>query len=392
MNWILTIDWAGSRWLWASSTPPASTGASTFGGLSPPGWAWEAPAAGESAAPSDGVSVDLAWPGVATLEAAGHRLETAEVELSVLGPGDLWAAREVLLSGLLPGGEYGHPGEPVSVHRVPRPWEDSGLIPSASERVAEDTWPSVGGSEGRGYPIVVGTPGIYQRADGTADTCSGSPALPVGSDLLIIAAHRVASTSVSIYSPTDDSSETFSVGYTLDSAGQEVATVDLSAAAVITSDASYSYFTTWASGGLALEDGTPLQEAGDIIAWALRRSSLEVDAGALEAIRAPLAGFRLAGFSDEPVSPWEWLTSQILPLLPVSLPPLLLLSLPPLLLLSDTLHSPQPKAQPRPRPRKRRARTAARPRSSPPTATTSPRPSPTRSRIARAATPGARSP
>ena len=318
MIWVLTIDWAGTRWAWASGSLPDGAGASVVRRMEGPGWAWDAPQAGDPPAPPDGVSLELAWPEVAALEAEGHRLESAVAELAVLQTGDAWADRDVVYQGPIVGGEYGGPGEAVALQLRPAPWEDSGLLLQPSQQVGEDTW-AIDGSEGRGYPLVIGKPGVYQRSDGTSDTLSGAPCLPVGGDLLVVACHRVAATSLEVYSPTDDASETFAISYQFDDAGQQVAVVDLSAAATIFSDTSYSYYGIWEDGGLSLEDGTPLETAGEVIAWALRQSSLEVDAAALAAIQAPLAGFRLAGFIDAPCSPWDWLQREVLPLLPVAL-------------------------------------------------------------------------
>lgn len=312
----LLIEWAGARWIWMSVGQPPSGSDASFGGIFAfPGWALEA-----TLEPTgDGVAVDLAWAGVARLVAMGHRLITAKGELGWLEEGDTWEERRPLLLGSIQA-EYGGDGESVAVRLDPRPWEDSGELLSPSELVDDNTWPAAGAtSEGRGYPLVIGRPGEYQRIDGSTAYCSATPCLPVGSDKVIVAKTRVTTSSLTIYSEEDDDSEAFAVALQLDSEGQEVAVCDLSAAATITYSDSYTYWARWPDGGLALGTGETLEQAGDIVAWALRQSSLNVDAAALEAIRAPLAGFVLGGFLDASVSPWEWLTREILPLLPLRL-------------------------------------------------------------------------
>lgn len=314
MIWYLLIEWAGARWLWLSEgDTPDGADASFAGFFGSPGWASEA-----TLEPTgDGISCDLAWAGVARLVAMGHRLSTATGELGTINGN--WAGRSPVLLGCIDA-EYGGDGEPVTIRLDPRPWEDSGKLLSPDQAVSESTWANVpAATDGRGYPLVIGRPGEYQEADGSTAYCSASPCIPVGSDTLLVAAARVTSSTLTVYSELDDDQESFAIDYTLDDQGQTVATVDLSAAATITYDGSGRYWARWPDGGLALGTGETLEAAGDIVAWALRQSSLDVDAAALEAIRAPLAGFLLGGFLDASVSPWEWLTQEILPLLPLRL-------------------------------------------------------------------------
>jgi len=316
MIWYLLIEWAGARWIWMSVGQPPSGSDASFGGLFvAPGWALEA-----SLEPTgDGVAVDLAWAGVARLVAMGHQLTTAKGEMGWLEDGDTWEERRPLLLGSIQA-EYGGDGEPVAVRLDPRHWEDSGELLSPGQAVSELTWANVpAATDGRGYPLVIGRAGEYQEADGSTAYCSASPCIPVGSDTLLVAAARVTSSTLTVYSELDDDQESFTIDYALDDEGQIVATVDLSAATTIVYDSSGLFWARWPAGGLAMGTGETLEQAGDIVAWALRQSSLEVDAAALEAIRAPLAGFLLGGFLDQAVSPWEWLTQEILPLLPLRL-------------------------------------------------------------------------
>lgn len=316
MRYYLLIEWAGARWIWMSSgAPPADSDASLGACFDWPGWAQEA--TGEP--PADTVTVDLAWDGVARLVAMGHRPASAAASMGWLEEDAAWEDRRVLLSGSV-SAEYGGDGELVTVRISARPWTDAGLLLADSQSASEATWASVPAStDGRGYPLPIGRPGEYQAADGSASYCSATPCLPVATDTLLVACARVTSSTVTVYSELDDDQESFSIDYSLDDQGQTVATVDLSAATSIIYDAGGRYWARWPDGGLCLATGEILEQAGDVIAWALRQSSLKVDAAALEAIRSPLAGFILGGFLDSPVSPWEWLTQEILPLLPVFL-------------------------------------------------------------------------
>ena len=316
MIYYLLIEWAGARWLWLSEgRPPSGVQASFAGAWNFPGWSLEA-----SLEPTTtGISVELAWDGVARLVNMGHSLDTAKAEIGWLEEGDTWEQRSPLMLGTVKA-EYGGDGELVSAQIDPRPWEDTGLLLEPGQSVSKATWASPpAATDGRGYPLPIGRPGVYQDVDGSTLYCSATPCIPVATDTLLVAAARVASTTLTVYSELDDDQESFSITYGLDSDGQTVAKVDLSAAATIIYDAAGTYWARWPSGGIATSTGEPLESAGEIISWALRHSGLDVDAGALEAIRAPLDAYLLGGFVDQSVSPWAWLTQEILPLLPVRL-------------------------------------------------------------------------
>lgn len=67
------------------------------------------------------------------------------------------------------------------------------------------------------------------------------------------------------------------------------------------------------------EDGAVMRGAGDVLRWALGQSSLRVDRDRLAAALPALNGFLIDCVIDERVTPWEWLSANLLPLLPVSL-------------------------------------------------------------------------
>lgn len=72
-------------------------------------------------------------------------------------------------------------------------------------------------------------------------------------------------------------------------------------------------------GGLAKDDGTTMREAGDVVEWLLGASGAPVDRGRFAAAKPLLSRFRFDFTIDEQVTPWDFLSSNILPLLPVSL-------------------------------------------------------------------------
>lgn len=74
------------------------------------------------------------------------------------------------------------------------------------------------------------------------------------------------------------------------------------------------------SGGLAKVNGTgAITGAGDLLAWWLDHSTLRVDRGRFEALRPTLNAYKVSGYCDEEVTPWEWVADNLLPILPVSI-------------------------------------------------------------------------
>jgi hypothetical protein len=67
------------------------------------------------------------------------------------------------------------------------------------------------------------------------------------------------------------------------------------------------------------QGNSPLEGAGDLCRYLLERSSLDVDHAAWAAVAGELNEYVLAGFiAGEPVTPWQWLAENVLPLLPIT--------------------------------------------------------------------------
>jgi hypothetical protein len=108
---------------------------------------------------------------------------------------------------------------------------------------------------------------------------------------------------------------------TVDALGQTCTIIDASVTSA-TCQASAEHWVAWTHGG-ALPDpdrvGEVLTGAGALARWWLERSSLRVDRGRWAAAAALLDRFKVAGYSDEQVVPWEWVADNLLPILPVSI-------------------------------------------------------------------------
>ncbi len=64
--------------------------------------------------------------------------------------------------------------------------------------------------------------------------------------------------------------------------------------------------------------GSPMNDAGELFQFMLRQSTIKHDAGRLATVSAQLESVRVDGYIGEQVSPWEWLTDNLLSILPIS--------------------------------------------------------------------------
>ena len=292
------------------------------------------------------ISLELSFPegvNVPELVAKGHDLTRATGEFSLLpllGEARRYEDRVVVFSGKVTTPTYGAKGEPVAFSLEANPFEDTALIPTAPEIVNLTTWPDHDPAvTDRYYPIVFGSPGVYTSATGTSETAPGSPGLAVvkpslANPKILIAGHRVAASQVSIW--YIDGSGALAgpfprdVERTTDALGHEVSLIPVLPYAGATDGT--KFWISWerlpppatdgvGTGGLINDhyDGTRTG-AGEVMTYFFRRSTLDIDTGRWRAVESYLdQRFKLSGFIDEPVQPWDYIKQNILPLLPVSL-------------------------------------------------------------------------
>jgi hypothetical protein len=246
-------------------------------------------------------------------------LDQASFEVSLWREGDTWEERQILLSGLVTGYEWGGPDELLTIEATESATQDRGLLPDPGAVVSASTWPTAP-TEAAGlfYPTILGAPG----SDGTIGAValvvetSGSPAVAA---TLLVAGHPVSATSVTV---TDGSlSEIFTVTTRPDGLGRLVSTVDLSTAAVIATDPALPFQAAWDQGGaglLSLSGSTPAVGAGAVLEVVLSLSTLPIDRGSLAAARDTLDAYRVGAFAQLQLSPLDWITRALLPLLPIA--------------------------------------------------------------------------
>ncbi len=328
-TYLLTIRFAGRAWRW-SSRPldiPTRNSGLTYrygGGLD------EVDVARQVEALQDSpellrVSAELDWDGVAGLIGAGHDLTAASGELALIWDGDVWEDRLILLDGPVSQPEYGYDGDPVNLSVIEAPFLDRALHPEPTARVTTETWPSAPeDSEGLWYPQVFGEPGNFQGTDGAALEVPGSPAIVVDYDgsskanTLLVNGSPAGTTAATLW--YDGATVAAVIATSTDGLGRSVATVDISGAIEDVRLAS-NYYIIWTSGGATLDDrtGSPITGAGALARWWLDRSTLRVDDGRWAAIQRFLDRYRIAGYVDEQVTPWDLIADNLLKILPLSI-------------------------------------------------------------------------
>lgn len=238
--------------------------------------------------------------------------------------GKLWqyspttGALLLVVAGVVRGVEYGLPGDPLTCSLEELEEDDSGLFPPADARVTLASWPNAAEKAlGERYPWIIGSPGSL-----SSWVTPGLLVDTVG-DLLLAASHPVQATTLGVVNDDDGTFATIAVTEVQDGLGRLVSIVDLTASGV-TIDPEAPYFLQWglAGGGLQKGDGSLLTGAGDVLRWMLSFSRLRVDFGrlaaALPSLNAYLIDTAIVCRPDARFAPWDWLSDNLLPLLPVS--------------------------------------------------------------------------
>jgi hypothetical protein len=277
----------------------------------------------EGSAPSVSLTIvmppDYSW---AARVAAGHVLGFATAALSMIREGDAYEARVRVLSGRLDAPVYEGAGEPMRCSITAAPFDDVGAMVPGSAVITEASLPaSHTDHQGNAYPIVIGHP---RRSDATAPASSPAWIANTTNEWLIIAGHRVGATQVNIEQDPPGSSDVATVAHTQDNHGRTFAYVDITGLGSISYNDESSYWVQWlGDGNHAMYNRRrtgPLEGAGDVLEWALSKSTLDIDRGRMAAAADKLNAFKLAGYTDDlAATPWDWVRTRILPILPVEI-------------------------------------------------------------------------
>ncbi len=262
---------------------------------------------------ADSVSAPLAFTlpvDVAALVQRGQDLLQATGELSLWIEGTAYEARRVLLRGQLVDPSYGYAGEPVVASLESEAFRDRAVVPPALLVVSTEAWPNASSSAlGLSYPLPFGESSV---ASSPAYLVDDTPA----NEVLLVAAGSTVADSASVSDGT--TVEVRALTQTTDALGRVCTTMAMAGTALALGG---SFGVAWnqGAGGMQARDGGTLTRAGDVLEAFLAMSTLPVDWGRVAAAKPYLDPFLLCGCVVEGVTPWEWITSNVLPLLPCSL-------------------------------------------------------------------------
>ena len=268
--------------------------------------------------------------------------QTAELSYVLLKDGipqQNYSERIILYKGMIQSPVFGDPLEPLgfaafSVERAPYDFSRTLIPPSKTINITTFTDMDENTAGGKPFPIVLGQPGQARRVDGTTYLIWATPAYMVkkvvGDYRFLIAGHPVQATQVklrdnafnhitcTVYTDTDNLGQVYSY---VDVTGTGLMYPGKLLPPVATDLAHVSeWWVQWTNGGGMLNpfgEGM-LKGGGDICRWALLTAGVEVDYGAWGNAAIVLNGYEFAGYiNDAEVTAWDWVSSNILPFLPV---------------------------------------------------------------------------
>lgn len=337
LHWLLDITIAGRVFRFADDYLEVTSADGTvyaYEGQLPADLTIEREVAGVGQLPSlQSASFEVFLPvDIAEVVARGHSIAAGRGELSLWLEGEDYETRGVTLTGLLDDSPtYGEDGEAFAFSLTEEPYDDTALTHSPTERVSRDTWPNAASEAlGEWYPIVYGRPGYVVDNSGGLTYRPGSPApLVVGSstaDKVLLAGHRTVAgatgATVSLYQANDQLFYDATATHETDGLGRTVTTASITGASSNFRSTTASYWCAWKGTGAyrrARAKSEVMTAAGEVMSWLLDMSSLDVSRGRFRAIEPQTVGMQVAGYIDEPVSPWRYVRDHLLPLLPLGL-------------------------------------------------------------------------
>lgn len=313
--WILDLTFAGRVWRFATEATTI-----TIDGVAVP---YDGTLSGVSFSDAVGfASQDFELPSasvsvvfredIARLIQQGHDLSASRGELALWIPDSDHDDRRVVVEGLAGASQYGELGEPVSFSIEPDWLDNRSFLMATADVINKTNFPlSDDNGEGKAYPIVIGAPisPCYTVINST------------GFQRAIVAGHRIDATTARLWRlPENDGWIVNALSTITDSKGKTVTVIENGLGGP-TPTRSYFMDLSTTGAGLAnpFKEGSALRTAGDVIRWALDKSGLKIDAGRTVIAARKLSSYQMSGFIGEIVDVMDWLKSEVLPILPVTL-------------------------------------------------------------------------
>jgi hypothetical protein len=292
-------------------------------GLSEPGLSFGSVLGSEGASAALEIVAAVDWP---LIVQRGHNLDRCPAVLRRWYSGRVLERAAVVIRGLTEGATYGAQHEPLTISIVRSMSAQTRTIPPAQAVIDTSTWPvtasytSPDRIQGAALPMVIGCPGTQASGNPVcvvpcpqAEIRSG-----VGEGRIVWLGGDATTVRVRIKSddPPTESDETVGSAFT-DLLGR---TVSHCPSNENNPEGEYLVGFSSTNGGGITYQAELLRGAGGILEWVLREHYAGlVDLGRVAAVRTFLDAYKIDTYINSPVSAWDWLTSEVLPLLPVEM-------------------------------------------------------------------------
>ena len=326
LRWLVRLSWAGQTYYLSTkqteAADPVSGNTETWlPAVAEFSWSEELDLFGLSPrSRSLDLTIRMPWVDVPERIMGGRDLHQCEVRLyrHIVGGSKTMP----YLQGRVREYTYEAKGGAIELSVEENPWDDAGNLTPEQARVSADTWPDASDEiEGERYPIILGAPGVV---GGSA--IPATPAYPVSPNeqYVLIAGHRVEADNVTVFqedaTPASDTAPVYTV---TDGLGRLVSVIDINDTSLSYAEGD-KYRIGWHDGAGKMHEGdSPVRSAGDVLRWAIRQSTAAWDLIGVEVSSRLLDQYTIdgaiVGSPDESLTPWDWLTAQLLPLLPVSI-------------------------------------------------------------------------
>jgi hypothetical protein len=292
---------------------------------------------------------------VAAMMAAGHDLAGSPCVLSKWIEGQDWDDRRVFVVGRMKNPVYGGVGEPIRFSLEDAFFDDYALIPATESRTSKVTinLDTVNVDDlGLTYPLVYGNPGKCSAL--RTGWCSGSQGVwrnkIEGAQELIIAGHPTSMIAVILSNDALSAGASYVVRQSIDDSGAPISVIASANGFPVTTlwhwglnatdappellavyhpvqdtlNVTTPVYVSWFfddpddhSGGLVV-GGRVVRGAGDVIQNVLSYSKYRFDSRRIAGIADQLNTYAIDAVIDAQVRPWDWVRSNLIPILPIS--------------------------------------------------------------------------
>jgi hypothetical protein len=320
LYWVLSLEYAGGTWYLSTDALEISSSITTSAQLVDVPDVSEALEIWSVDAPTMSVPLSFLLPvDVPLLISQGHALDGAVGELAQWAEGTSWDDRRIIVKGRLVDPSYGAEWEPITCSLEEQVQDDATNVPPTpvywratfGAPLANFTTTSGTLEDGELLPFVYGRPG---NGEGPGSKCY---AIGLDSSTLdvyyCIAAHAVDASTVDI---TDGTATATCTVYHLEvpQLSEPLAYVILPVASGVAPE--LANWVVWTGRALQDETGAVVRGAGDLLSYLLRRSTLRVDWGRMEAMRQRLNMYQVGGYVDEPCALGEYLRDVVADVVP----------------------------------------------------------------------------